>query len=83
MMRNMGRTVPIDTIVDYVWGDGMDPDSTVARANVSRLRKKLCLGDEDDVIHTVRDIGYVFYHGEISCASDIGKGTTFLVRLPR
>lgn len=60
LMRNMGRTVPIDTIVDYVWGDGMDPDSTVTRANVSRLRKKLCLGDEDDVIHTVRDIGYVF-----------------------
>ena len=25
----------------------------------------------------------MFYHGEISCVSDIGKGTTFLVRLPR
>lgn len=60
LMRNMGRTVPIDTIVDHVWGDGMDPDSTVVRANVSRLRKKLCAGDEDDVIHTVRDYGYVF-----------------------
>lgn len=60
LMRNKDRTVPVDTIVDHVWGDGIDPDSTVVLANVSRLRKKLRLGDEDDVIHTVRDIGYVF-----------------------
>ena len=60
LMRNAGRTVPTDTIVEHVWGDGIDPDSTVVQANISRLRKKLRLGDEDDVIHTVRDIGYVF-----------------------
>lgn len=60
LMRNAGRTVPADTIVEYVWGEGINPDSTVVHANVSRLRKKLRLGDEDDVIHTVRDIGYVF-----------------------
>ena len=60
LMRNRGRPVPLDTIVDYVWGPGINPDSKVAQANVSRLRKKLRLGDEDEVIHTVRDIGYVF-----------------------
>ena len=60
LMRNANRTVPTDTIVGHVWGDGLDPDSTVVQANVSRLRKKLRLGDEDDVIHTVWDIGYVF-----------------------
>ena len=60
LMRNASRTVPTDTIVEYVWGDGLDPDSTVVLANISRLRKKLRLGEEDDVIHTVRDIGYVF-----------------------
>ena len=60
LMRNAGRTVPTDTIGEYVWGDGIDPDSTVVHANISRLRKKLRMGDEDDVIHTVRDIGYVF-----------------------
>ena len=60
LMRNAGRTVPADTIVEYVWGEGINPDSTVVHANVSRLRKKLRLGEEDDVIHTVRDIGYVF-----------------------
>lgn len=60
LMRNANRTVPADTIVEYVWGEGINPDSTVVHANVSRLRKKLRLGDEDDVIHTVRDIGYVF-----------------------
>ena len=60
LMRNASRTVPTDTIVEHVWGDGIDPDSTVVQANISRLRKKLRLGEEDDVIHTVRDIGYVF-----------------------
>lgn len=60
LMRNANRTVPTDTIVEYVWGDGLNPDSTVVQANISRLRKKLQLGEEDDVIHTVRDIGYVF-----------------------
>ena len=60
LMRNANRTVPTDTIVEHVWGDGIDPDSTVVQANISRLRKKLRIGDEDDVIHTVRDIGYVF-----------------------
>lgn len=60
LMRNAGRTVPTDTITEHVWGDGLDPDSTVVQANISRLRKKLRLGEEDDVIHTVRDIGYVF-----------------------
>lgn len=60
LMRNAGRIVPMDTIAEYVWGDGVNPDSTVVRANVSRLRMKLRLGDENDVIHTIRDIGYVF-----------------------
>ena len=60
LMRNKGRVLPMDMIAEYVWGDGIDPDSTVVQANVSRLRKKLRLGSEDDVIHTVRDIGYVF-----------------------
>ena len=60
LMRNASRTVPTDTIVEYVWGDGLDPDSTVVLANISRLRTKLRMGEEDEVIHTVRDIGYVF-----------------------
>ena len=60
LMRSKGRAVPTDTIVEHVWGDGIDPDSTVVLANISRLRTKLRMGEEDEVIHTVRDIGYVF-----------------------
>ena len=26
LMRNASRTVPTDTIVEHVWGDGIDPD---------------------------------------------------------
>lgn len=60
LMHNKGRTVSLETIIDHVWGDGLNPDSTVVQANISRLRKKLRIGDEDEVIHTIRDKGYVF-----------------------
>lgn len=60
LMRNKGRPISLETIVGHIWGDEIDPCSTVAQANISRLRKKLRTGDEDEVIHTMRDVGYVF-----------------------
>lgn len=60
LMRRRGRPVSVDEIGSVIWGDDLNPDSTVVQSNVSRLRKKLRKGDEDDVIHTVRDMGYVF-----------------------
>lgn len=60
LMRNRGRPVSLEAIVSHVWGRALDPDSTAVPANISRLRKKLRLEGEDEVIFTVREGGYVF-----------------------
>ena len=59
LMRNKGRCLTYDTIADHVWGP-IDSVGSVVSANVSRLRKKLAAGGAEEVIHTVRDVGYVF-----------------------
>lgn len=59
LMRNRGRCQPYDSIADHVWGP-LDSVGSVVSANVSRLRKKLAAGGDEEVIHTVRDVGYVF-----------------------
>ena len=59
LMRNKGRCLSYDSIADHVWGP-IDSVGSVVSANVSRLRKKLAAGGAEEVIHTVRDVGYVF-----------------------
>ena len=59
LMRNKGRCLTYDTIADHIWGP-VDSVGSVVSANVSRLRKKLAAGGAEEVIHTVRDVGYVF-----------------------
>ena len=59
LMRNKGRCLPYDSIADHVWGP-IDSVGSVVSANVSRIRKKLAVGGDEEVIHTVRDVGYVF-----------------------
>lgn len=59
LMRNKGRCVSCDSIADHVWGP-LDSVGSVVSANVSRLRKKLAVAGDGEVIHTVRDVGYVF-----------------------
>ncbi|MGN0876096.1 MAG: response regulator transcription factor [Kiritimatiellia bacterium] len=59
-LRNKGRCLTYGAIADHVWGSGCDAGSSVVTANVCRLRKKLNAESLDEVIHTVRDVGYVF-----------------------
>ena len=59
LMRNRGRCVTHDAIADHLWWH-LGSTGSVVSANVSRLRKKLAAGGCREVIHTVRDVGYVF-----------------------
>lgn len=61
LMRNKGRCIQYDVIASQVWGP-IDVSPSVVSANISRLRKKLAVGENADkeVIHTIRDFGYVF-----------------------
>ena len=59
LMRNKGICVTYDSIADHLWWH-LDSTGSIVSANVSRLRKKLAAGGDREVIHTVRDFGYVF-----------------------
>lgn len=58
LMRNHGRVVGRDTILDAVWGHGCDVNENTVEAFVRLLRIKLDTR-EPKLIHTVRGAGYM------------------------
>ncbi len=59
LMRNKGRIVSKATIMDHVWDYHFDPHTNVVEVRVSRLRGKITLPGEAELIHTERKFGYV------------------------
>lgn len=59
LMRNKGRIVSKATIMDRVWDYHFDPHTNVVEVRVSRLRSKISLAGEQELIHTKRKFGYV------------------------
>ena len=57
LMRNRGRVVGRDTILDSVWGHGCDVNENTVEAFVRLLRLKVDTR-EPKLIHTVRGVGY-------------------------
>jgi len=57
MLRNRGRALSRNQILDHVWDYDFDGESTVVETFVSSLRRKLDLGGPS-LIHTVRGVGY-------------------------
>ncbi|MDE3196806.1 MAG: response regulator transcription factor [Acidobacteriota bacterium] len=58
LMRNHGRVVTRDTILDAVWGHGCDVSENTVEAFVRLLRLKVDTR-EPKLIHTVRGAGYM------------------------
>ena len=56
-LRNRGRALSRNQILDHVWDYDFDGESTVVETFVSSLRRKLDTGGEP-LIHTVRGVGY-------------------------
>jgi DNA-binding response OmpR family regulator len=58
LMRNPGRVIVRDTILESVWGHGCEVGENTIEAFVRLLRLKVdsC---EPKLIHTVRGVGYV------------------------
>ncbi|NNU85384.1 response regulator transcription factor [Geobacillus sp. BMUD] len=54
LVQNQGHVVPRETILDRVWGWDADVSMKTIDATIKLLRKKL----KDDVIQTVRGVGY-------------------------
>src|SRR4051812_43296118 len=59
LLRNAGRPLPRDVIMDRVWGWESEPTSNSLEVFVGYLRRKTEAGGEPRLIHTVRGIGYV------------------------
>ena len=59
LMRNRGRVVSRNTILQRVWDYDFDPHTNVVDARVCRLREKIDRHSSRKLISTVRGVGYV------------------------
>lgn len=59
LMRNRGRVVSRNTILERVWDYDFDPHTNVVEARVCRLREKIDRNSSRKLISTVRGVGYV------------------------
>jgi two-component system response regulator MprA len=58
LLRNAGKVLPRDVIMDRVWGYELEPASNSLEVFVGYLRRKTEAGGEPRLIHTVRGVGY-------------------------
>jgi two-component system OmpR family response regulator len=59
LMRNADRVVTRTMLLEKVWNFHFDPKTKIVETHMSRLRAKVSLGDEPELIHTIRGAGYV------------------------
>ncbi|HVA59578.1 MAG TPA: response regulator transcription factor [Mycobacteriales bacterium] len=58
LLRNAGRVLTREVIMDRVWGYELEPASNSLEVFIGYLRRKTEAGGEPRLIHTVRGIGY-------------------------
>ena len=58
LMRQAGRVVTREALMNSIWGPGRDVESNTLDAFVKSLRQKLDRGDRPRLIQTVRGVGY-------------------------
>jgi DNA-binding response OmpR family regulator len=58
LLRNAGRTVTREALIDAVWDRSTDPGSNVLDVYARRLRVKLAGVGEEQLLHTIRGVGY-------------------------
>lgn len=54
-----GETVTRTMLLESLWGFHFDPRTNIVDAHVSRLRAKVDKGFDQELIHTLRGVGYV------------------------
>src|SRR5438034_970735 len=64
LMRNTGRVVTRESLIEQVWGHDADIESNTLDAFVRLLRAKVELAGEPKLIHTVRGVGYCLKAGD-------------------
>jgi DNA-binding response OmpR family regulator len=64
LMRNAGRVMTRDRLIEAVWGNEREVESNTLDVYVSQLRTKVELPGSGKLIQTVRGIGYVIREEE-------------------
>lgn len=64
LMRNAGRVVTRESLIERVWGNDSDIESNTLDAFVRLLRAKVEFSGEVKLIHTVRGVGYCLKGGD-------------------
>lgn len=61
LMKNAGETLTRDDLLDQVWGVDFEGQPNIVDVYIRYLRHKLAVGNVNvnDLIHTVRGVGYV------------------------
>ncbi len=58
LVRNAGRIVPRERIIETVWGFGADVENNTVDTFMHLLRRKVDPPDEPRLIQTIRGVGY-------------------------
>lgn len=58
LMRNAGRVVPRQVLIEDVWGYDRDVENNTVDAFMRLLRAKVDIGAKQKLIHTVRGVGF-------------------------
>lgn len=58
LMRRADQIVTRTMLLEGVWDFHFDPRTNIVETHISRLRAKINLGRENDLIHTIRGSGY-------------------------
>lgn len=61
LMRNESKIVTKAMLLERVWDFNFDPQTTVVETHISRLRAKIDKPFMEQLIHTIRNIGYSLY----------------------
>lgn len=59
LMRNAGRIVTKNMIIEHVWEYNFDPETSIVETRIHKLRKKIDDPFGEKLIHTVRGVGYI------------------------
>lgn len=60
LMTNRGQVIPLDVIVERVWGYSGKGNQDLVRGLISRLRRKIELDQGQQFIETIPSLGYRF-----------------------
>jgi two-component system OmpR family response regulator len=60
LMRNEGRVVTRTMLLENVWDFHFDPNTNIVETHISRLRAKVDRGHANELIQTIRGVGYCF-----------------------